>query len=661
MTVEQQVKQGRRSGRVKPPDAKGFGYNPALDGIRAIAVIMIIGYHAHVRLFDGAFFSVDMFLVLSGYLITSLILVARRDNHVDFKAFLVRRARRLLPALFLLLVFVGVWTLFMTNDMQRDITTRQSWASLFFVNNWMQIDAGDSYFQQFGSPSPLKHTWTLGVEGQFYLLFPTMLVLMIWRRWRVRAILLVTALMWAASAITMALLFQPGVDPSRLYYGTDTRIQSPLAGALLAIVLYFAAEKQLIKSPPMWLGNVIGLSAATALLYLCLTIDASQHFMFLGAFTIAGFLVAAVIWSVVTCPGSVLHRILSSRPLVAIGLISYGIYLWHYPFFILISEGSTGFSGLWLLAFQLAATLGMAVLSYFVIERPVRLGALKRLPKPQGPFLRNASIAAVVGVLAVASLSASASARTVEPIAEPSSNATGVDASGPPAVPESFVIVGDSNAPTLGSQFQADWAPGWAVNFVFKFGCGGVGGPLAYQGTPLDLRACFDHYAQIPSILTTMKPTLQLLLLGEWEQFDRVVNGRSYSPDTPEWRADLKKDIKDRLTAMHAISPRLYASTNGCHNFVNSPVLQYMDVANDPKRQVAVNEVLRDAVSELPFDVGVVDLHKRLCADGYTNTIDGVTMRSDGLHYTKAGSGIVWRYLYDQIRKQESRQAASSG
>jgi peptidoglycan/LPS O-acetylase OafA/YrhL len=217
----------------------GLPYLPGLDGLRALAVIVVLLYHADLPWLPGGFLGVEVFFVISSYLITALLVAEwRQHGRIDLKAFWFRRARRLLLALYLLLaVTLAYAVVFLPEEvtgLRSDVI-----AALGYVTNWYLVFGHESYFEAIGRPSLLKHLWSLAVEEQFYLLWPPVLAVglsMGARRWRERRVLLVALSGAAASAVLMGALYRPEADPSRLYFGTDTRATGLLMGAALALV-----------------------------------------------------------------------------------------------------------------------------------------------------------------------------------------------------------------------------------------------------------------------------------------------------------------------------------------------------------------------------------------------------------------------------------------
>ena len=224
-----------------PPAAPAkapFTHQRSLDGIRAFAVLAVMLFHAGNTYFTAGFIGVDVFLVLSGFLITTLLLrELASTGRVAVKEFWMRRARRLLPALILVLVAVACFGAFVATDDEALGLRGDLLGSLFYVQNWRFVLSGTSYFTQFGSPSPLRHMWSLAIEEQWYLVWPLLLfgIMKITRK-NLRLVMAIILVLAAGSALLMAALYHQGGDASRAYYGTDTRAQALLIGAALAVL-----------------------------------------------------------------------------------------------------------------------------------------------------------------------------------------------------------------------------------------------------------------------------------------------------------------------------------------------------------------------------------------------------------------------------------------
>ncbi|HEX5504293.1 MAG TPA: acyltransferase family protein [Thermomicrobiales bacterium] len=353
-------------------------YLPGLDGLRAVAVGAVLLYHAGVAWLPGGFLGVEVFFVISGYLITGLLLAEwEQRKRIAFARFWGRRARRLLPALFLLLaVTLTVFVLVAPGEVAR--VRGDALAACLYVTNWYYIVRQVSYFEAVGRPSPFQHLWSLAIEEQFYLVWPLVLAVAL-RRWPRRRVLGGILAGAVASWALMALLYRPGADPSRVYYGTDTRAAGLLVGAALAFAWAPWRERQ--REP--WVGRAVldlaGLGALGALVWLMTRLTEYQPFLYRGGFTLVALATAAVIALAVAPRARLLPGLLETPPLRWVGVRSYGIYLWHWPVFVLTRPHlDLPFGGAPALLLRLALAVGLAALSYRYVETPIRGGALGR-------------------------------------------------------------------------------------------------------------------------------------------------------------------------------------------------------------------------------------------------------------------------------------------
>jgi len=355
-------------------------YLPGVDGLRALAVMAVLLYHADLPWIRGGFLGVDVFFVISGYLITSLLLTEwSQRGRIDLPAFWLRRARRLLPALFLLIAVTLVFAVVALSNEVAGLRD-DAFAALGYVTNWYLIFSHQSYFEMMGRPSLFRHLWSLAVEEQFYILWPLLLTAMMWL-WRPRHVLLAVLTGAVASTVLMALLYQPDSDPSRVYYGTDTRGVGLLAGAALAFVWAPGKVEYRAGQVHPLLLDIIGLSALGVLFYAFLRLDGFQPFLYQGGFAMVA-LASAVVIAVLVHPRAHLGALLGLQPLRWLGLRSYGIYLWHWPVYMLTRpQFDVPIEGLPLLALRLGITVIIAEVSYRFVETPVRAGALGRIWK----------------------------------------------------------------------------------------------------------------------------------------------------------------------------------------------------------------------------------------------------------------------------------------
>lgn len=353
-------------------------YMPGLDGLRALAVLAVVAYHLGLKWASGGFLGVDLFFVISGYLITDqLVSQWSLTGRIDLKNFWLRRARRLLPALFTVLAGVLLWTAVFD---PLNITTllADELASVFYVSNWWLIFHQVSYFTSFGPPSPLGHLWSLAVEEQFYLVWPLLVWLglsIVHSRKRIAGLILIGVVI---SALAMAFVFQPGTDPSRVYYGTDTRAFALLIGAALACLTPSCKVSAVISSGTRYALDIVGGTGLVVVLLMIISINEYQTFLYRGGLLFFS-LVSAIVIMVLAHPAGRLSKLFECQPLRWLGVRSYSIYLWHYPVIILTTPSvNTGGPDAMLIFGQLAVSIALAALSYRLIEEPIRRGALKR-------------------------------------------------------------------------------------------------------------------------------------------------------------------------------------------------------------------------------------------------------------------------------------------
>ncbi|MDD4170535.1 MAG: acyltransferase, partial [Desulfotomaculaceae bacterium] len=305
-------------------------YMPGLDGLRALAVFAVIAYHLNLPWAPGGLLGVCIFFVLSGYLITDILLAQwNLSASMNLKDFWLGRARRLLPALLTMLSLVMLW-IYLYDPNRLSSLWNEALAAVFYSSNWWLIFHKVSYFDSFGPPSPLVHLWSLAVEEQFYLLWPLLLGLGLrYIPRRGRLIGLITALV-IASATAMAVIYQPGLDPNRVYYGTDTRAFALLIGAVLAL-LWPSQKLSADLSPRKRMTlDAAGGAALLAVLAMIWLSNQYQSFLYYGGLLLFS-IISAVLVAVLAHPASRLGRLFGISPLRGLGMWSSGIYLWHHP------------------------------------------------------------------------------------------------------------------------------------------------------------------------------------------------------------------------------------------------------------------------------------------------------------------------------------------
>ena len=375
-------------------------YIPALDGLRALAVGAVVLYHLGIGWAQGGMIGVTVFFVLSGYLITRILLREFiRTRRIDLKNFWVRRTRRLLPLVVTVIVATAalctVFNHVMLTKMRGDILP-----SLLFFNNWWQILHNVSYFNAVGDPLPLTHFWSLAIEEQFYLVWPLLLIVVLRADIKRKVARRGVFALAAVSALAMALLYNPAADPSRVYYGTDTRVFSLLLGAWLAFVsdrelsapaVFYKLEGlparvpavgAVVRALPAPLRraplDLLGILGMLGLALMVVLTNGYSAFPYYGGTLLCSLLAVAVI-AACSRPESYLGRALACTPLVWLGQRSYGIYLWHYPLLLLMNPAAdVTDKPWWILAIQVAIVVAASAISYRFIETPFRRGALGR-------------------------------------------------------------------------------------------------------------------------------------------------------------------------------------------------------------------------------------------------------------------------------------------
>ncbi len=360
-------------------------YIPALDGLRALAVIAVVIYHMNATALQSGLLGVTIFFVLSGYLITGLLIREwSTTKKINLPQFWLRRVRRLFPAIvFVLLgtiVLTGVFAPDMLTKLRNDIV-----AALLFFTNWWYIFQDVSYFEAMGAPSPVTHFWSLAIEEQFYLIWPPLLLLLFSKRVKKRHIQLGLLVAAIASAAAMAILYSPQADPSRVYYGTDTRAFSLLIGAFLAFEFPPARVnghgRQGFTARDRKIALGVGSAALAGILVMMVAVNGYSPFLYYGGIALLSLLTGALI--ITLADGrSPLARFFALRPLVWIGKLSYSIYLWHYPLLLLMNPRNfTGETPWFAYVGQALVILAVSAISYYVVETPLRKGAIGKAVK----------------------------------------------------------------------------------------------------------------------------------------------------------------------------------------------------------------------------------------------------------------------------------------
>ncbi|AJG91189.1 acetyltransferase (plasmid) [Bacillus tropicus] len=361
------------------PFKKNSRYMVGLDSLRGLAILGVILYHINFNWMPGGFLGVTVFFVLSGYLITDILAMEwKRNKRIDLKKFWLSRARRLLPGMLVMLVITLAWiTIFHSSLLGK--MRGDSIAALFYVSNWWYIYHKLSYFDNFNQISPLNHFWSLAVEEQFYVVWPFIISLGLYYIKKQSRMILLICLGAFASALAMAILYEPGVDPSRIYYGTDTRAFSLLIGAVLALVWPSNRLANKIIPKARFILDVVGGIALIIILVMFWKTNQYDPFLYKGGMVLLSIATALLVANLAH-PASRIAQFLRFRPLRWVGIRSYGIYLWHYPILTLTTpKVNAGDFSIIRAILQFLLIILIAQISWKFIEKPIRQGALRNI------------------------------------------------------------------------------------------------------------------------------------------------------------------------------------------------------------------------------------------------------------------------------------------
>jgi len=600
----------------------------ALDGLRGVALLGVLLFHADGAL-PGGYLGVDLFFVLSGYLITALLL---REFHetgrIDLYGFWVRRCRRLFPALLSLMPVVAIYGRFFARPEELQTLRTEALASLGYVANWYAIFGHRSYWQLFQAPSPLEHTWSLAIEEQFYLVWPVLAVLVL-KRGGARAMLALAVLLSAASVAAMLLLFSPG-DTSRVYLGTDTRMVAVLLGAALATVLAPGATWPAARVRKL---DALGALAAAGLAVAWVRLRGTDAFLYRGGLWLTELAVLVLIACAVMDRQSLVARALSLRPLRLLGTVSYGVYLWHWPVNVLFNGDRLSLHGLPLQALRFAITFAVAGLSYRFLERPIRRHGV---PFIRAHFALPAAVA-LAGLLIVQSTDARAG------IAVGAVGSVGASISSelaPGLVRHRVAVFGDSTANSLGWGLRALQQPGLRVDLLGKDGCNMVG----------DL--CNGaHWAER---VRELRPDATLVYLGGAFLHGFNVQGEWHAACHADWDDQLAQTLVRRLRDLESTPTRVFAVT------VPYP-LGHWDTAEYRARVDCINASLRKAVAAVPSS-RLLEVDAQLCPRGSCkrDLPSGAPIRPDGVHFSIEGARLTAAWVLERLNAEAARPPSSA-
>lgn len=647
--------------------APTFGYQPALDGIRAVAVTLVLLFHQGFSWMTGGYVGVSVFFTLSGYLITSLLLIEHRSTgRVSYAAFYVRRVKRLLPASLACLLAVTVLsargTFSRAAGLRGDVV-----AATLQVANWRSLTRGTSYAQlvQRGL-SPVDHFWSLSVEEQFYWLWPLVFAgLAFLARKRISHVTVMVSAAVAAMAIAPMIAWNWGGDAA--YWATPARLGEIVVGAALAAVLHGRVAR-----PTWW--RWLGAASLVVVVATAAVLPSGSGFAYQGGLSLFALASAGLIAGVQVA-GPV-RTLLAVRPLVALGRISYGVYLYHWPVYVVLDAERVDQTGWVLFLVRITLTLAVATCSYLLVERPLRRGtwAPRRVAV--------SAVAAVVATVAIAVVVVPADQGVegasegladqvaIAPLTGPLAPLTSVlaagdgeglpaDGSGNPVAPSRpvrILLLGDSTAVAL-SAGLVDWAaehPDLAqVDVLAALGCGFVRDGRMDGDTDGGFQGRCDTVLDdlLPQELATSTPDLVLVLISLPDAIDRTWPGDTEPrpADDPVYQERLLQDYRAMSAVLLGVPDLRVAwltATQPAEWFAAREIQHWV-----PEKWDGQNAAIADVVAASGGRMTLIDLNAWIAS---VEASGDQSWRADGLHLSPESS----RRLMDEFLARALMAAA---
>ncbi len=617
---------------------------PALDGLRGLAVIGVLFFHDDRLL--GGYLGVDLFFVLSGYLITSLLIAEWRSSEtLDLKAFWIRRARRLFPALFALLAFVALHAFLIAKPRELDRIRYDGLATLFYTANWRTIFEGRSYWDLFNAPSPLEHTWSLAIEEQFYVLWP-LFVYFIFRVFKgsSRALGIASVLLSLLSAGAMTVLYSLAPEKSaRVYMGTDTRGAAILVGAALACAL--ASRKEAFPDKTVRLLDIAGGISFIVMGLAWFKLDGQSALLYRGGFWGTELCVLVLITCAAQDKRSIIARILSNRLLTLAGLVSYGLYLWHWPVFVIVTPERLGFTGIGITLLRFAITILVSIVSYRYLEQPIRKNGLRI----RGAFWVVLFIFGIESLILVG-----ATHRPEILVAQPLAiELPGLPPQGerhtlPPkgiTTPEPLrvMVVGDSVAEALGERMH--WVQKETGKVVADQGVGNCSilhdQYLAHslEGRPHIGGDCDANWQKQIEI---QQPDVVLVVLGGGYFAPVKIGEKWHKCCEKQWDDAYEKELTAKIAMMKGMGVKVIVT------IVPYPVGGWRGKGLQEKID-CFHGILKRSAAAVP-GTELLDLQTELCPGGNCKMEDqGAPIRPDGMHFQGLGAENIARWVLKQI------------
>jgi len=655
-------------------DQQLMGYEPSLDGIRAFSVIAVMLYHANIAWLPGGFLGVEVFFVVSGFLITSLLIEERESTRrIDLKQFWIRRARRLLPALVVMLAATAVCVAFYATDSAPDFR-RDVLPSLGYFSNWWQIFAVDTPYFAASSLPVLRHLWSLAVEEQWYLIWPLLFVFVFGAKW-MRPKISGALLLLCSGAIMFATALRFVQDDETrtnfLYLSTLTRSSGLLLGAAVAM-LWRPWRK---NSLPSWwkssLADALAVASIAVIGVLMATVHVADAQLYQGGLAVTTIASAVIIAVVMRPNGLFVKKFFSQELFVEIGRRSYGLYLWHWPIFVVAHARDSGNR----LAVALALTVIINEFVYQYVEIPTRQGALgnwlhnrqqlsamhRRLP-----VLITAAVVASLGITGVKVVGIEARDLSIDTSTTNvifSVPTTVASASSLPAasttsttiakLPRKLVIVGDSQAHSLVVNKPSGIEKTFVITNGSIDGCGIYDRGVGVGGTNGNFRRnfanCVGFEKKWAKSATTARADVALVVIGAWEVLDLKINGFTFAVNTSPADTMFRTQMKRGINALRSTGATVALLEVACMRPVDSkggPV-PALPQRGDDTRTSHLNDLLREIAA--PEDDGVffVSGPKEWCSDPKIST--SLSYRWDGVHAYKPGAKLIFETIATSI------------
>jgi len=657
-------------------DQQLMGYEPSLDGIRAFSVIAVMLYHANIAWLPGGFLGVEVFFVVSGFLITSLLIEERESTRrIDLKQFWIRRARRLLPALVVMLAATAVCVAFYATDSAPDFR-RDVLPSLGYFSNWWQIFAVDTPYFAASSLPVLRHLWSLAVEEQWYLIWPLLFVFILGAKW-MRPKISGALLLLCSGAIMFATALRFVQDDETrtnfLYLSTLTRSSGLLLGAAVAMLWRPWRNNSL---PSWWkssLADALAVASIAVIGVLMATVHVADAQLYQGGLAVTTIASAVIIAVVMRPNGLFVKKFFSQELFVEIGRRSYGLYLWHWPIFVVAHARDSGNR----LAVALALTVIINEFVYQYVEIPTRQGALgnwlhnrqqlsamhRRLP-----VLITAAVVASLGITGVKVVGIEArdlsidtsTANVIFSVPTTVASASSLPAASTTSttiakLPRKLVIVGDSQAHSLVVNKPSGIEKTFVITNGSIDGCGIYDRGVGVGGTNGNFRRnfanCVGFEKKWAKSATTARADVALVVIGAWEVLDLKINGFTFAVNTSPADTMFRTQMKRGIDALRSTGATVALLEVACMRPVDSkggPV-PALPQRGDDTRTSHLNDLLREIAA--PEDDGVFFISgpKEWCSDPKIST--SLSYRWDGVHAYKPGAKLIFETIASSVLK----------